>query len=486
MSKTKKIISSFLVLSLAFSLSACRSKNEPDPSDTPAVETPSSQKKEIVIWNLFDNSDSLQGQIQAFESSHPGVDITYKKFVNLEEYWNTIVNELAEGEGPDIFAINNNAILKHSKKFYPMPLEGMEIPMNPEIFRQTFFNAAADDLIIADNIMGIPLSIDTLALFYNKQLFVDNISDSDEPARTWDEIKEQVYTLTKADRSPERFGVSGIAMGRSDNIFRFADILYLLFLQYETEMYDDQGQKATFANQQGVAEGTGKPYLPGESSLELYTSFGIPSYKNYSWNDSITGRSPEYKEINPFVRGKVGMIFGYPFVYEQIQEAIQGQVKTGGTHIALNDVGISPVPQLYDYEETGKQDAYANYFPFVVSRNTQNPVEAWNLLLYLSSPDSLQTYHEKTHKPTSRKDMVEAQSTEPLWGVFARQASYAKTLHIFDLEKFDQYLGEAIEVVVNNKKTVKDALQIAQKRVNCLLDKEKADANQDVDCDAVQ
>ncbi len=480
----KKTIVFALLISISFGFSGCRKKNQGNTST--GTTTNSVEKKEIVIWNLFDNSDSLRGQIQSFESSHPGVDITYKKFVNIEEYWSTILNELAEGEGPDIFAVNNNWLRKHYKKFYPLPLEGIEIPMNPEIFRQTFFNVAGEDLIIENQVMGIPLSIDTLALYYNKELFGDSIINSDEPARTWEELKEQVITLTKRDNSPERFGVSAISMGRADNILRANDILYLLMVQHETKFYDDSGLKTIFANKQGIAEGTGKAYYPGVEALDFYTSFGLPSYRNYTWNEFITGRAPDEKEINPFVRGKTAMIFGYSFLYDQLKGAIQGQIKTGGKPIALEDIGIAPAPQLYKYEETGKQDAYANYFPLVVSRNTAHPTEAWNLLLYLSSAESLQTYHEKTNKPTSRKDMGDAQSIQPLWGVFARQASYAKNLQLFDNENFNEYFAEAIQSVVKGKKTPTEALQLTQKRANCILDKTKSNANQDVDCDILE
>lgn len=481
----KKIIVFSLLISIVLSFSACRTKEEGETS-TGTTTTTTSQKKEIVFWNLFDNSDSLKGQIQAFESAHPSVRVTYKKFVNVEEYWDTILNELAEGEGPDVFAVNNNWIQKHYKKFYPMPIEGMEIPMNPEIFRQTFFNVAEEDLIIDESILGIPLSIDSLALYYNKEIFGDNIINSDEPAGTWEELKEQVVALTKTDNSPERFGLSAIAMGRSDNILRANDILYMLMLQHETLFYDDTNTKAIFATKQGVAEGTGKAYYPAIEALDLYTSFGLPSYRNYTWNEFITGMAPDEKELNPFVRGKVAMIFGYSFLYSQLSDAIQGQTKTGGTHINLEDIGIAAAPQLYKYEETGKQDAYANYFPLVVSRNTESPTEAWNLLLYLSSADSLQTYHEKTNKPTSRKDMGDAQSIEPLWGVFARQASYAKNLQLFDYENFNDYFVEAIQSVVKSKKTSQEALLLAQKRVNCILDKMETNANQDIDCDTLE
>lgn len=481
---TKKLIPLLLLITLLTSLTGCRQK--PQPGDGTETETgstkteTSSERKEIVFWNLYDNSDSLNGQIQAFESMHPGVKIKYKKFVNIEEYWKTILNELAEGEGPDIFAVNNNWVKQHYKKFQPMPAD----LMNAEKFRETFFDVAGDDLIIDETIMGIPLSIDTLAVYYNKELFSDSVLNENGPAKTWETFEEQVYALTKKDNSKERFGVSAVAMGRADNIMRANDIFYMLMLQHETKFYDDTKQKAIFANKQDVIEGTGKAYYPGVEALSFYTSFAMPSYRNFTWNDIITGQSPEDKEINPFVRGKVAMIFGYPFLYDQLKDAIQVQIKTGGDHIAMEDIGIAEVPQLFDYNETGQRDAFANYFPLVVSRNTEYSTEAWEFLLYISSADSLQTYHEKTNKPTSRRDMVDAQSVEPFWGVFARQAGYAKSFQLFDMDKFNEYLAEAIQTTVKGKKvTAKEALEKAQKKINCILDKNKANANQDIDCD---
>lgn len=484
MKNLKKIISLLAVSALLLTAAGCRTKGEGETTGNSAATQKPQQKIELVFWSLFDPCDLFRGQIQEFESKNQGYKINCKKFSNAEEYEKVLINEIAEGRGPDIFSLKNTTIAKHKGKITPMPAEIMV----PEKFRDTFFAVAADDLLLKNNegleqIYGIPLYVDTLALYYNKQLFRDNLPSTDKPAETWEEIKEQVYALTKKDNSIERFAVVGLAAGRADNIQRAIDILSLVLIQQGTKMYEND--KPIFALQQGTLEGTGKPYFPGVEALKLYTGFGLPSYKNYSWNDLITSFSGDQKEVGVFVRGKAGMIFGYSYLYDEIDLQIQAAQKKGTSHIAMEDIGIAPVPQLVKPDSSGKQDALASYFPLTVSRNSREPAKAWEFINLLASPGSLQDYHQKTHRPTSRKDMIEEQSLEAIFGVFARQASYAKSLPTIDDAAFKAIFEEAVNSVAKSKKTPEEALAIAQRKMDCVLKKAK-DPTLDTTCAEAQ
>ena len=50
------------------------------------------------------------------------------------------------------------------------------------------------------------------------------------------------------------------------------------------------------------------------TALELFTSFGLPSQKNYSWNKYLADADSGEKEIKTFANGKVSMIMGYTYV----------------------------------------------------------------------------------------------------------------------------------------------------------------------------
>lgn len=488
--KSAKIFLMIAILVIPLTLSGCKKKcpkpseNIPGTStyrdDCPFDDSQAAQtgQRTLDLWVVFDNTESFQEQLQEFQSNTPGVKVNVKKFTNLEEYEDLVINEIAEGEGPDVFMIHNSWMTKHYKKLLPLPLD-QPIVVTPDIFRKTFFQAAADDLILDDKIYGMPLSIDNLAVFYNKQQFKDLIATTDRPAELWEGIKEQTATLTAKNNSPERFALSGIALGRADNISSAVDILYAMLLQYGVKFYDEKEEKATFASNQTGSSGVTKP---GVEAFKLFTSFGLPSYRHYSWNEYITGFAPEEKEVSPFVREKVSMIIGYPYLYQEITQSIQNEQKKGNQHVDIEDVGIVPLPQLLSGEEATKLDNYASYFPLVVARTTDMTTEAWSLVQYLTSQDALQTYHKKTNRPTSRQDMVTEQQTEPLFGSFAHQARFSKSIRVYDDAAYRKVFSDAIQEVVNNTATPEEALSTAETKITCIIQKQKGIIDAGDDC----
>jgi ABC-type glycerol-3-phosphate transport system substrate-binding protein len=487
--KTKifKILLIGLLVTASVFLGGCQKKCPKASNNVPGTETfrpdcpykveEAEKPTSMDLYIIYDNTDAFAEQLQAFESN-VGMKVNVKKFVNPAEYEDLVINEIAEGKGPDVFMINNSWITKHWKKLLPLPADHPRA-MPADVFRQTFFQAAADDLIIDEKIYGMPLSLDNLAIYYNKQVFKDLIATSDRPGALWEDIKEQVFQLTKRDNSPERFALSGMAIGRADNVSSGVDILYALMQEYGAVFYDEKEENAIFSK---GALPNALIEKPGVEALTLFTSFALPSYKNYTWNDLITGYAPDEKEVNPFARGKVAMIIGYPYMYDMIVKSIQDQQRKGEKHMAIEDIGIAPFPQLVSSTEATRRDTLASYFPLVVARTTDSPVEAWTLVQYLTTADSLQTYHKKTKRPTSRKDMVTEQQTEPLFGVFAYQAPFAKSIKIYDAASYYKVFSDAIDSVVKNVATPDKALKDAQDKISCIIKKQKDLIGQDTDC----
>lgn len=428
---------------------------------------------ELTYYKLFDDSDIIEPLIQEYQANHANVKIRYRKFVDPEEYYDLILNELAEGRGPDIFSVPNTWFLKNHRKVSPAPSN--IIPT--DAFESTYVAVAYDDLVRANPdtgqnaVYGVPMEVDTLALYYNKDHFEDSIPERGRPSITWEGIKEDVFMLTKRDQSFERFEVAGIAMGRADNILRAVDIIYLLILQNGGSFYDDSMSEAIFANQQGVAS-DGRQIRPGVQALDLYTSFANPSNKNYSWNQYLSDPNSEEKEITTFARGKVSMILGYSNTYQQIVDEISRLSSRGLTTIDPNSVRIAMIPQVIDPAvSTEKRDAYASYFAQTVARTSDNSDWAWDFLLFLTSRDSLNHYNEKTKKPTSRRDMIEEQKDDPIYGVFAEQIGFAESVPIYDQGKYANIIIKAINEVIATK-SPEDAMKIAQDEINSILPSE--------------
>ena len=423
-----------ILLLIAMTFTACRTK-EP----LPVVENYSGI--ELTYYKVFDDEDVMGPLLRKFETSHPGLKINYKKFSDFSEYQQLVLNEMAEGEGPDILSMQNTWFASNYRKLEPLP-DGMGTVGE---FEKAFVEVAYEDLVRpdeegVDRVYGMPMTVDTLALYYNKDHFEDALPERGRPAETWEGIKEDVVQLNKEDSSFDRFELSGIAMGRADNISRAVDILYLLFLQHGVDFYNSNISSSSFAN---VDSFLGS--FPAEDAIELYVSFADEDQKHYSWNEFVVDDNSAEKEIEAFARGDVSMIIGYAYTYDLIQNQIDVLKNSGVNTIDDDAVRTAPIPQLYDPATSSeKRVTYASYFAEGVSRNSEHPELAWELLMFLIEQENLEFYFEETNKPTSRRDMIDDQKKHPIFGVFASQVGYAESFPIFDYYRYEEIFADAI------------------------------------------
>lgn len=458
--KFKKSLVFLLILLLTFPFLAisCRKK-------APIDNKKNYSGIELTYYKVFDDTEVFESAINKYLADHPGLKIHYKKFSDFDEYQRVILNEMAEGEGPDIFSMPNTWFMSNYRKLVPMPSKFGKI----EDFRSTFADVAAKDLIRPDKygddqIYALPMTIDTLAVYYNKSHFEDAIPERGKPSATWEGIKEDVILLNKEDTSFDRFEVSGIAMGRADNITRAVDILYLLFLQHGLNFYDEKITEAIFAGKQNT-EGS----FPGLQALELYTSFADNSQKHFSWNELLADDDSNAREIAAFAEGKVSMIIGYSYMLQEIADQIDLLDSRGIKTIDKADVKVAPIPQLYDPSVSKeKRVTYASYFAETVSRNSDYPEIAWDFLLYMTSKENLADYFAKANKPTSRRDMIEDQKSDPKYGVFASQIGYGESFPIFDYYTYKKVFTDLI-TNANLNGTAQSDLGYAQDIINELV-----------------
>jgi ABC-type glycerol-3-phosphate transport system substrate-binding protein len=459
----KRKIAKFLVFVLISTLflTACRTKEAPlAKEDFTGIE--------LTYYKMFDDSDVIEPIINAYEIAHPGLTINYKKFDDFEEYQDVILNEMAEGEGPDIFSMQNTWFADNYRKISPMPNKFGTASQ----FEQTFVAVALKDLIFpnengAERVYAVPMTVDTLALYFNKDHFEDRLPAQGRPSATWEGIKEDVAQLNKEDNSFERFEVSGIALGRSDNISRAMDILYLLFLQFGADFYNGDASAALFAAQTG----SGASNYPGVTAMEFFTGFADEDHKHYSWNKFLAQNSGE-EELEAFARGKVSMIVGYSFTYDDIVNEINVLQSKGVNTIDVDAIKIAAIPQVYDPDvSTEKRVTYASYFSETVSRNSAHSDIAWDFLIELTKKENLETYFEALHKPTSRRDMIEDQKQHPIYGVFAGQIGYAESFPIVDYYDYKEIFEKAI-TAVNDGESARSVMVGAQDQIDAMLPSE--------------
>ncbi|MEW6408018.1 MAG: extracellular solute-binding protein [Patescibacteria group bacterium] len=433
--KNKKIFLAIgLSLALVLVLTGLGCKKQQDAQKTPA------KKITINWWRLWDASDVFSSAIESYEKAHPNVKIEYKK-LTYPEYENAIIESLASGKGPDIWSIHNTWILKHLDKLAPAP----KTLLTPQQYQETFVDVAAEDFIITDQVYGLPFSVDTLALYYNKDLF--NTAAIVSPPATWEEFKEDVKKLTKTDEAGNIIQ-AGAALGTAKNVNRAVDVLYLLMLQNGTQMISQDKKSAVF--NQKVKTKEGETFIPGLDALIFYTDFANPKKTVYAWNPNMPN------SIDAFVDEKTAMIFNYSY-----QDAT---IKSKAPKL---NYAIASCPQI----EADPQKAvnFANYWGEVVSSASSNRDVAWDFLLYLAKKENMENYARLTKRPASRRDIIESQLEDPDLKIFAKQALSAKSWYQKDAAAIESIFSETIESVVLGETTAEDALNKAVVQMSALM-----------------
>ncbi len=394
----------------------------------------------LEFWSVYDDKNVYSEMIDAYQKANKHVTIKYEK-KSFADYEQQLINALAAGEGPDIFSIHHTWLPNHEDKISSMPQgEGF---YTAKIFQDTFVDVAYHDLVKDGKIYGLPLYVDTLALYYNKDFF--NSAGIPSPPEDWEEFLDDVEILTKKDQGGniER---GGAAMGTAENINRSTDILSLLMLQTGAEMTDEDNTSATF-NQRTYLEGDS--FMPGKDALRFYTDFSNPVKRVYCWN-----RQMPYS-IDAFYEGKTAMMINYSYHIDTIR-----------AKSPYLNFDVAPVPQIGDRDFDVN---YANYWAHAVSKNSANAEEAWKFVIFLAQKENIQKYLEKSKRPVSRRDLVEWQRADADLDVFANQSLSARSWYQADNQAIEQLFADMVKSVVLGEATLDEAINKAASQVTLLM-----------------
>src|SRR3989339_978681 len=315
-------------------------------------------KGTLNVWVIFGDRDDYKGAIAAFQKIHRKVKINVV-LKNPNTYEKELVESLAEGIGPDIMMVHNSWLPKYKNILTALPSSiSTKYSFGLREYQNDLVEVITQDFVDSGQIYAMPLSTDTLQLYWNKDLF--NTAGITYPPRTWDEVVQYVPKLTLKD-ARNNITQSAISLGTADNINRASDVLSLLMLQTGTKMTDDKNIRATF---QSLASKNGKDYNPGETALSFYVSFANPANLNYSWNSGMN------YSINVFTQGRLAMMINYAYNFDKIKS----------DNPRLN-FSVAPIPQTSD---VSKSLTFANYWAYGVSNHSANYEVAWDFLMFFS------------------------------------------------------------------------------------------------------
>jgi multiple sugar transport system substrate-binding protein len=377
----------------------------------------------LSVWGVYDDEDAYSDIFKAYQALHPNVSFDFRKF-RPEEYEKELLNAFAEDRGPDVYMVHNTWMHAYEAKLLPMPkstkvafreIQGVKkdpvwvVKTVPSLsltqVQNQFIDQVGHDVIIngpvagtdnqyANQVYGLPLSVDTLGLYYNKDAL--NAAGIPTPAQSWTELQDHVKRLTQYD-SQGKLKRPAVGLGTFQNVNRALDIISLLMMQNGTQMSDDNGNPSF----QRMPAAMTRDINPGLEALTFYTDFANPTKDVFTWDDT------QPNSLDAFVAGVTAYYFGY-----------SADLATIRAQAPKLNFGITTVPQI-DPQNFPRN--FASYWNYGVAKKSKYPDLSWNLVQFMTSEAQAKSYLTKAARPTALRSLIPSQIPDGDLGPFASE-----------------------------------------------------------------
>lgn len=401
-------------------------------------------KAKIEFWTPEDDGDAWDAVLEAYGASGSNVSVTVVR-KNPENYYTELLDALAAGRGPDAFLLYDRDIFHFSDKITPLPQRVFDF--GPLELRNHFTDFAAEALVFgeAGDIIGLPMWLDTVALFYNRDIF--NSANIPNPPATWNELSDIASRLTQISTTRSIIR-GGAALGGSLNIERAPDILSALMLQNGAKILDTKTGQTDIGQSVDVG---GVRVNPSEQALDFYASFAMPQKRNYSWAQNMPAA------FDAFASSRAAMAFGY--------QSDIAKIRAKNPNINMS---VAPLPQISGDAIKINQGTLGL---LAVSRLSKNVNAAWHFILFATSKEGSSLYLQATGKPPVRRDLVTVPAPTTDLQVFYNQSLSARGWLKPDENRVRSIFNEMIENVLVGKFKPRESAEQAGARLQQLLPK---------------
>ncbi len=214
----KRFLSLMLTATLLFSLTACKSGSDEQPSTsgTSNNSQPSSSTETIEFWSVFTGADgaNMQAIIDSYNKTNPPAKVI-QRAIEQNELYQKLPLVIQSGKDVPDLAINHvdRLALNQENGMY-LALDDF-IAKNGKIKEENYIPAAWEPGEIDGKRYSIPLDVHSYATYYNKELvqkYAPNVLD--DGVITFDEIatvapaatKDGIYTYAVTWARPQFLG----------------------------------------------------------------------------------------------------------------------------------------------------------------------------------------------------------------------------------------------------------------------------------------
>jgi multiple sugar transport system substrate-binding protein len=311
------------------------------PRTWAAQATPYSGEPATITYGFWDSAqeEAINAQIEAFKSHIPEITVE-PQIVPWADYWTKLQTAVAGGEAFDVFWINSASLPVYASADALVPIDSITGAggIDPGLFP-----APLVEMYQYDGVQyGLPRDFDTIALFFNRDLFDDAGEAYPDDTWTWEEFRAAAERLTDPDK-----GIWGAGQQTS-----WQENYYNFIWQNGGRLLDDERTRC-LVNEPAACEAF--DYLTGFFTDELTPSIAIQQSNPVA--DTL------------FPAGQVAMMTG-------------GSFRAGTYGAADANIDVAPLPQ-------GKQRATAIHgLANVIWAGGKNQDAALELVKFLAGEEA--------------------------------------------------------------------------------------------------
>lgn len=379
----------------------------------------------ISVWSLDRDIQPAPNLIKDFNALNTGIKVEYRQ-IQFDDVVSEAMRAFSTGQAPDIIAVDNPEHALFASRGAFLDLTDM-IAKSDVVKVGNYFPGPLASTMWDGKNYGIPKATNTIALYYNKDMFRAKGLDPDKPPQTWDELVETARKLT--DPSANVYGLAFSAKANEEGTFQFLPWAQMAGASYEN-INADGAVKALDTWKTIVDEKLASP-------------------------DTLT--RGQWDSTGTFNSGNAAMAISGPWELDRM--IAEAKFDWG--------VALLPVPQ-----EGAERSSAMGDFNWAIFASTKHPQEAFKVLEYFVSQDD-RMFKDFGQLP-ARSDIAIPETGEPkkdaALKVFVEQLKYAKPRGPHpEWPKISKAIQDAIQAALTGQMSSKDALDQAAEKIKAVL-----------------
>lgn len=344
----------------------------------------------ILVWGSY-RQDIIQPYFDKLNIQNTALAIRYEEH-STDTFATDLIAAIANGTAPDLVLSDSQHLFSFRDKLYTIPFS----TYNERLYRDTFVDGAAV-FLNKDGVLAIPLVVDPLVLYYNKDILAGQ--SYVVPPTTWTGLVQSLPRFVKKDAR----GVitqTSIGLGEADNVDHFKDILSALFLQTGNSIVAFNKTNQLYESKIGFNTANGD--LATAKALDFYTGFANQASSSFAWTRSLPS------SLDMFLSGKSAFYIGRASELFTIQ--------------ARNPNLSFDVTNIFQTEGAPRPITFGVFDAVGLLKSTRNFPAAYNVEGIITSKEFTSYLSKALSLPPARRDLLLEQQQNPYIQVYFKAA----------------------------------------------------------------